>query len=88
MFAHAPLLNMLLALLVTLALMLGLALIVRRVNPTMLTASSRRRLRKLESLPLTPHHAVHLIEVDGVERVLMTSPQHTHELFPVQDDVR
>lgn len=84
-FTHAPLLNMLLALLVTLALMLGLALIVRRLNPAILTPGNNRRLRKVESLSLTPHHAVHIIEVNGTTRVLLTGPQRTNELFPLED---
>ncbi|MFZ2587056.1 MAG: hypothetical protein WAZ18_02865 [Alphaproteobacteria bacterium] len=88
MLAGSPFLNGLLALLITLALMLGLALIVRRFNLTNLSNSlaSNRRLRKVESLTLTPHHSLHVIEVNGKERVLMTSPQKLIELFPSDND--
>lgn len=81
MLAHTPLLNMLLALAITLTLMLGLALLLRAVTPHLRTRTSPgKRLAKLESLPLTPQHTLHLVTLDGELHALVTTPQSAYSI--------
>lgn len=80
MFPQAPMLNMFLALFITLALILGLALILRRLGPGAMPIGKGQRLRKVESLPLTPQHQLHVVELDGRERLILTSPHGATEL--------
>lgn len=68
------------ALLITLALILGAALLLRRINPQFgahfgSSSGTGKRMAKLESLPLTPQHTLHLVVVDGVEKTIVTGPQ-------------
>lgn len=68
------------ALLITLALILGVALLLRKINPQFGSnftpgSATGRRMAKLESLPLTPQHTLHLVVVDGVEKTIVTGPQ-------------
>jgi flagellar biogenesis protein FliO len=70
----------LIALLATLALILGTALVLRKINPQFGAHfapgnGNGRRLVKIESLPLTPQHTLHLVRVDGVEKTIVTGPQ-------------
>lgn len=74
MITSAVVLNMVLALLITLALILGLALVARYMTPTLGGLTANRRLRKVESLSITPQHTLHLLEIDGVEKLVMTTP--------------
>lgn len=68
------------ALLITLALILAVALVLRRVNPQFGNhfaggGGNARRMAKLESLPLTPQHVLHLVVIDGEEKAIVTGPQ-------------
>lgn len=80
MLGGGAFLSTLTALLITLALILGVALILRRISPQFGSHFSAgggqgRRMAKLESLPLTPQHTLHLVIVDGVEKTIVTGPQ-------------
>lgn len=76
------------ALAITLALMLGLALLLRRVNPSALATLRRgNRLARIESLPLTPTHTAHLIALDGEEQVIVTGP-HGATVLPTNKKTR
>ncbi|MCP5405116.1 MAG: hypothetical protein H6922_02705 [Pseudomonadaceae bacterium] len=77
MLTSMPFLNMLLALAITLTLLLGLALLLRSFSPGMRNHNRTERLKKLESLQLTPHHTLHLLEVDGTRHTVITGPSHT-----------
>lgn len=68
------------ALLFVLALMLGLSLIMRRVNAGnglangLGLAASRRRLKIIETLPLSARHRLVLIKRDDTEHLVILGP--------------
>ena len=64
------------ALLLVLALMLGLSLVMRRVNAGsgLGVSAAKRRLKIVEILPIGARHRAILLKRDGVEHLVILSP--------------
>lgn len=59
-----------------LALMMGLGIIMRRVNANagLGLANQKRRLKMVEALSLSPRHRMILVRRDGVEHLVILGP--------------